>query len=74
MDIAFAMELLFQVVPPDDSQVVRVPAMSLDHIRKAAIGTETKPPMMARQGTVGPHVSAMTRRTLSHIPEVCVCL
>ena len=38
MDIAFAMELLFQVVPPDDSQVVRVPAMGLDHEPKSAIG------------------------------------
>ena len=38
MDIAFAMELLFQVVPPDDSQVVRVPAMGLDHEPTSAIG------------------------------------
>ena len=38
MDIGFAMELLFQVVPPDDSQVVRVPAMGLDHEPTSAIG------------------------------------
>ena len=36
----------FQVVPPEDSQVVRGPAIGLDHIPKDAIGTQTKTPMV----------------------------